>query len=249
MIYTSRNRPNIYSCTSRNKYNSDTYYLPHISHTRIMDNFAINVRRKSWRSWCHWGLYELMVLVCIKSQIISDQNQLTTDLLTTRPRYIFKRIKEEQTELTFTINFQADREAIIESVDLIHQVFLLARSIGLNINNVIRLIDYRLIEALTQRYEKWPNLSRINKSKYTMGYRLSMNSFWSNNLDNITLGRLNYSISNLSMFITKFRPGDYRYCSILETLFFNILQNIIILIYNRDIKYSTTINEVINKLV
>ncbi len=95
-----------------------------------------------------------MVLVCIKSQIISDQNQLTTDLLTTRPRYIFKRIKEEQTELTFTINFQADREAIIESVDLIHQVFLLARSIGLNINNVIRLIDYRLIEALTQRYEK-----------------------------------------------------------------------------------------------
>ncbi len=95
-----------------------------------------------------------MGLVCIKSQIISDQNQLTTDLLTTRPRYIFKRIKEEQTELTFTINFQADREAIIESVDLIHQVFLLARSIGLNINNVIRLIDYRLIEALTQRYEK-----------------------------------------------------------------------------------------------
>ncbi len=95
-----------------------------------------------------------MALVCIKSQIISNQNQLTTDLLTTRPRYIFKRIKEEQTELTFTINFQADREAVIESVDLIHQVLLLARSIGLNINNVIRLIDYRLIEALTQRYEK-----------------------------------------------------------------------------------------------
>ncbi|PIM95476.1 Phosphoribosyl-ATP pyrophosphatase [Candidatus Hodgkinia cicadicola] len=215
----------------------------------MIDNFAINIRRKSWKPWCYWGLYELMELVCIKSQIISNQNQSTTDLFTTRQKHIFKRIKEEQTELTFTINFQADREAIIESVDLIHQVFLLARSIGLNINNIIRLIDYRYIEALTQCYKKWPNLSRINKSNYTMGYRLSMNNFWSNKLDNITLDRLNDSISNLSMFITKFRPDGYRYYDILEILFFNILQNIITLIYNRDIKYSITINKAINKLV
>ncbi len=45
-------------------------------------------------------------------------------------------------ELTLAVNFQVNRKIIIESIDLILQVFLLARRIGLNINNVIRLIDY-----------------------------------------------------------------------------------------------------------
>ncbi len=136
----------------------------------------------------------------------------------------------------------------MESVDLIHQVFLLARSIGLNINNIIRLIDYKHIETLTQRYKKRSNLSRINKFNYNMGYRLLMNNSQSNEFDNITLAQLNDSISNLSMFITKFRPSGYRYHNILEILFFNILQNIITLVYNRNIKYSVLINKAINRM-
>ncbi|PIM95438.1 Phosphoribosyl-ATP pyrophosphatase [Candidatus Hodgkinia cicadicola] len=215
----------------------------------MMDNVILNIRRGSWKFWCCWGLYKLMRLVSIKSQIISDQNPLTTGLFITRPEIIFKRIKEEQIELTLTINFQADREVVMESIDLIHKVFLLARSIGFNINNVIRLIDYKYIEVLVQRYKKRPNLSRINKFNYNMGYRLSMNNFRSNELDNIGLGWLNDSISNLSMFITKFRPGGYRYHNILEVLFFNVLQNIITLVCNRNIKYSMIINEAINKMV
>ncbi|KON71460.1 Phosphoribosyl-AMP cyclohydrolase [Candidatus Hodgkinia cicadicola] len=215
----------------------------------MMDNVIINIMRGSWRFWCCWGLYKLMRLVSIKSQIISDQNPLTTGLFISRPEIIFKRIKEEQIELTLTINFQADREVVMESVDLIHQVFLLARSIGFNINNVIRLIDYKYIEVMVQRYKKRPNLSRINKFNYNMNYRLSMNNFRSNELDNITLGQLNDSISNLSIFITKFRPGSYRYHNILEILFFNILQNIITLVCNRNIRYSVLINKAINRMV
>ena len=142
-----------------------------------MDKVVINVRRRYWRPCNYLVLYRLMWLVCIKSQIISDQNPLTTDLLTTRPKFILRRIKEEQTELTLAIRFQADCEIVMESIDLIHQVLLLARSIGLNINNVIRLIDYRHIETLTQCYKKRPNLLRINRLNYNRGYRLPMNDF------------------------------------------------------------------------
>ncbi len=114
----------------------------------MMDKVVINVRGRYWRPWNYLVLYRLMWLVCIKSQIISNQNPLTTDLLTTRPKLILRRIKEEQTELTLAIRFQVDCEIVMESVDLIHQVLLLARSIGLNINNVIRFIDYKTIKVI-----------------------------------------------------------------------------------------------------
>ncbi|PIM96045.1 hypothetical protein [Candidatus Hodgkinia cicadicola] len=211
-------------------------------------NVQINVRRRPWRSWSCFGLYRLIDLVSIKSQILSDRNSWITELLTTRPWFIFKRIKEEQMELTLAVNFQVNRKIVIESIDLILQVFLLARRIGLNINNVIRLIDYWNIVASTQRFNKWSNFSRPNKSNYNTNYRSSMNNFRSNRLDNITLSRLNNSISNLFMVITNLRTGSYRYRNILNGLFYNVLYNIITLICNRSIKYSMVINEIIDKM-
>ncbi len=75
-----------------------------------------------------------------------------------------------------------------------------------------------------------------------------MNNFRSNRLDNITLSRLNNSISNLFMVITNLRTGSYRYRNILNGLFYNVLYNIITLICNRSIKYSMVINEIIDKM-
>lgn len=52
-------------------------------------------------------------------------------------RFILKKIGEEQTELFLAINYETNREVVMESVDLIFHVVLLARSIGLNLNNII----------------------------------------------------------------------------------------------------------------
>ncbi len=214
----------------------------------MMDNVIINIRKRSWRSWCYWSLYRLTEIVCIKSQLILDQNSLITELLTTRPKFILKRIKEDWIELTFAVNFQVDYRVVMKSIDLTLQVFLLARSIGLNIDNIIRQITYNNIEALTQRYRKRPTMLRINRFNYNRDYRLSMNSFRNNELDNIILSRLNNSILNLSIFITKLGTNDYRYQKVIDMLFSNILQNIVTLIYNSNIKYSEIINDVINKI-
>ncbi len=214
----------------------------------MMDSVIINIRKRSWRSWCYWSLYRLTEIVCIKSQLILDQNSLITELLTTRPKFILKRIKEDRTELTFAVNFQVDYRVVMKSIDLTLQVFLLARSIGLNIDNVIKQITYNNIEELTQRYRKRPTMLRINRFNYNRDYRLSMNSFRNNELDNIILSRLNNSILNLSIFITKLGTNDYRYQKVIDMLFSNILQNIITLIYNSNIKYSEIINDVINKI-
>lgn len=63
-------------------------------------------------------------------------------LLVAGPRFILKQIKEKQMKLVLAVNFQANREVVMKSVDLVLQVFLLARSIGLNIDNVIRYVNY-----------------------------------------------------------------------------------------------------------
>ncbi|PIM96162.1 Phosphoribosyl-ATP pyrophosphatase [Candidatus Hodgkinia cicadicola] len=213
----------------------------------MMDNM-FGGRRRYWRSYDYVGLYSLIDLVCFKAQTISDQNSWITRLIAARPKVIFKRIKEEQVELTLAVNFQVNHVVIIESIDLMLRVIILARSIGLNINKVARLINYWNIVALTQRFNKWSNVLRSNRSNYNINYRLSMNKFRSNKLDNITLSKLNNSISNLFIVVTKLGISSYRYNNILIDLFYNILYNIITLICNRNIKYSLMIDEIIDKI-
>ncbi|PIM96277.1 Phosphoribosyl-AMP cyclohydrolase [Candidatus Hodgkinia cicadicola] len=212
-----------------------------------MENIRINIRKGSWRSCNCSGLYRLANLVCIKSQILLDQTLWTTKLLTTRPRFILKRIKEEQMKLILAVNYNVNRRVVMKSVDLIFQVFLLARSIGLNINNIIRLINYWNIVAITQHYDKWSSLLRTNKLKFNMNYQFSINNIRSNKLDNIILNGLNNLISDLFNVIFKLGLDGYRYHNKLITLFYNILQNVIALICNRGIKCSVMFNEVINK--
>ena len=50
------------------------------------------------------------------------------------------------------------------------------------------------------------------------------------------------------MVITKLGTNGCRYHNVLNMLFLDVLQNIITLIYNRGIKYSEIINEVINRM-
>ncbi|PIM95072.1 Phosphoribosyl-AMP cyclohydrolase [Candidatus Hodgkinia cicadicola] len=208
----------------------------------------INIWGWHRRSYDYFGLYGLIDLVCFKAQTLSDRNSWITKLLAAKPRVIFKRIKEEQVELTLAVNFQVNHAVVMESIDLMLRVIILARSIGLNINNVVRLIDYWNIVASTQRFNKWSNFSRSTKSNYNRNYRLSMNKFRSNKLDNITLSRLNNSISNLFVIITKLGTNNYRYKNILIDIFYNILSNIITLICNRGVKYSMMISETIDKM-
>lgn len=176
-----------------------------------------------------------------------DQTLWTTKLLTTRPRFILKRIKEEQMKLILAVNYNVNHRVVMKSVDLIFQVFLLARSIGLNINNIIRLINYWNIVAITQHYDKWSSLLRTNKLNFNMNYQFSINNTRSNKLDNIILNGLNNLISDLFNVIFKLGLDGYRYHNKLITLFYNILQNVIALICNRGIKCSVMFNEVINK--
>lgn len=119
----------------------------------------------------------VIVLICTDYQVwyvlnfwtISDWNTWTTELLTTGPIFTLKQIRHEQMELTLAVNFQTNREVVMEFVALIFQVFLLARRIGLNINNVIRLIDYWNTVATTQRCDKWSNLLKVNGLDYAIG--------------------------------------------------------------------------------
>ncbi len=55
-----------------------------------------------------------------------------------------------------------------------------------------------------------------------------MNDFRSNMLDNIILNGLNNLISNLFVVVTKLGTHGYWYRNILNMLFHNILQNVII---------------------
>ncbi|PIM95662.1 Phosphoribosyl-AMP cyclohydrolase [Candidatus Hodgkinia cicadicola] len=201
-------------------------------------------RKKSWNCWSLCGLIDL---VSIKTQIISDQNSWTTKMVVVGSRFILKKIGEEQTELFLAINYETNREVVMESVDLIFHVVLLARSIGLNLNNIIWLIDCVNTEAPTQHSMEQPNLLIRNKSNYGIDYPLSTNKIQGNKPYNVIFGRLNSSILNLFMIIIGLGTNGCQYHDMLNTLFLDILQNIITLIYSRGIKYSEIINEVINR--
>ncbi|KON71484.1 Phosphoribosyl-AMP cyclohydrolase [Candidatus Hodgkinia cicadicola] len=202
-------------------------------------------RKKSWNCW---SLCSLINLVSIKTQIISDQNSWTTKMVVVGPRFILKKIGEEQTELLLAANYETNHEVVMESVDLIFHVVLLARSIGLNLNNIMWLIDCVNTEAPTQYPLEQPNLLRGNKSNYGIDYPLPTNNIQSNKPYNVVFSRLNSSILNLFMVIIGLGTNGCRYYDILNMLFLDVLQNIITLIYNRGIKYSEITNEVINRI-
>ncbi|PIM96939.1 Phosphoribosyl-AMP cyclohydrolase [Candidatus Hodgkinia cicadicola] len=208
-----------------------------------MDNMFVGKRR----SWNYWYLYDLMNLVAIKSQILSDQNSWISKMLVAGPKLILKKIGQEQTELFLAINYEANHEVVMESVDLIFHVVLLARSIGFNLNNVIRLINHFNTETPTQHPMKRPNLLRINRPNYGMHYPLLTPNIWKIKQYNVIFGRLNNSILNLFMVVVGLGTRGYWYYNGLSTLFFDVLQNIITLIRSRNIRYLELINEVINR--
>ncbi|PIM96035.1 Phosphoribosyl-AMP cyclohydrolase [Candidatus Hodgkinia cicadicola] len=206
-----------------------------------------NVFAGGMRSWNCWNLYELIDLVSIKSQIISDQNSWTTKMVVAGPKLILKKIGEEQTELFLALNYETNREVVMESVDLIFHVVLLARRIGLNLNNIMRLIGYVNTKTSTQHPIKRPNLLRVNKPNYGMNYPLLIHNIRRIKQCNVLFDRLNSSILNLFMVVVGLGTNGCRYHDVLNMLFFDVLRNIITLICNRNIKYSEVVNEVINR--
>ncbi|PIM95136.1 Phosphoribosyl-AMP cyclohydrolase [Candidatus Hodgkinia cicadicola] len=208
-----------------------------------MDNM-FGGRRRYWNCWY---LYDLMHLVAIKSQILSDRNSWTTKMLLAGPRLILKKIGEEQTELFLAVNYETNREVVMESIDLVFHVVLLARSIGLNLNNIIRLIDRFNTETPTQHPMNRPNLLRINRPNYGMYYPLLTHNIQRINQCNVIFGRLNSSILNLFMVVVGLGKRGWRYYNVLTMLFFEVLQNIITLMRYRNIGCLELFNEVNNR--
>ncbi len=168
-------------------------------------------------------------------------------MLLAGPRLILKKIGEEQTELFLAVNYETNREVVMESIDLVFHVVLLARSIGLNLNNIIRLIDRFNTETPTQHPMNRPNLLRINRPNYGMYYPLLTHNIQRINQCNVIFGRLNSSILNLFMVVVGLGKRGWRYYNVLTMLFFEVLQNIITLMRYRNIGCLELFNEVNNR--
>ncbi|PIM95776.1 Phosphoribosyl-ATP pyrophosphatase [Candidatus Hodgkinia cicadicola] len=198
-------------------------------------------------SYCSWDLRRIIFLIHNKSRILSDSRSWTTKLLSAGTKFILKKIGEEQTELLLAHCFESNHEVIMESVDLIYHIVLLTRSIGLNSNYILKLIDIPSTWANKHNLNKLIKFSHILNYKWRTDCSLTINKELINVPNSLTLKRLNNEILNLIMIVVKLGTKELQNNIRLNELVVNIIYNVMGLVRDKGIEYWIISTEIVNR--
>ncbi|PIM96354.1 Phosphoribosyl-ATP pyrophosphatase [Candidatus Hodgkinia cicadicola] len=206
-----------------------------------------NVIGRWKRPWFVQDIYRLMSLINNKAQILSDPRSWTTRLLSSGTKFILKKIGEEQTELLLALRFESDHEVIMESIDLMYHIILLTKNIGLNLNQTLRMINIRPNWVRQQNLYNTTKPSGLAWNNYRTSYPSLIGNYLVNTTEDIILKRLNNTILNLILIVTKLGTKGFRCYTILNTLVINAIRDIVGLTSNRGIKHYDLTNEIMNR--